>query len=105
MPPGVITLTLPFAPAPTVAVIWFAETTVKPVAFTPPNCTCVAPVKFVPLIVISVPVIPAIGVKFVMVGAATKVKPAIAPGPPTVTTCTLPLAPAPTTAVSCVGET
>ena len=43
------------APAGTVAVILMSETTVNDVAITPLNFTMVAPVKFVPLIVTSVP--------------------------------------------------
>lgn len=62
VPPGVVTLTLPLAPIPTVAVICIAETTVKLVALVPPNCTCVAPVKFVPLMVMTFPSPPLAGI-------------------------------------------
>src|SRR5205807_2445808 len=74
VPPGVVTLIGPLeAPAGTVAWIAVAELTVKlaPVA---PNCTAVAPVKFVPLIVTLVPAGPLLGAKLVIVGGLTTVK-------------------------------
>src|SRR5437016_2261686 len=69
VPPAVVTLTGPVvAPAGTVAVIALAEFTVK-FALVPLNCTAVAPVKFVPLIVTLVPTGPLVGAKLVIVGA------------------------------------
>ena len=50
------------------AVIVVALTTVKEVASWPPKATAVAPRKFVPLMVTTVPVAPLVGVKEVMVG-------------------------------------
>ena len=104
IPPGVVTLTLPDAPTPTSAVILVAELTVKELAAMPPKLTAVAPVKFVPVIVIDVPPLPLVGVKELIVGADIKVKPGIDAVPPGVVTITLPDAPAPTTAVIPVAE-
>ena len=70
VPSGVVTVTVPVAPAATMAVIWVAESTVKLDALVPPNVTAVAPVKLVPVMVTDVPVPPDVGEKDVMVGAA-----------------------------------
>ncbi len=74
-PPAVVT-TIGFAPAVPVgvtAVIEVALTTTTLVAATPPTVTSVAPVKFVPVIVIAVPAAngPDDGLTLAMVGAAT----------------------------------
>ena len=58
VPPGVVTLTFPDAPVPTTAVMLVAELTVNDVAAVPPKLTAVAPVKFVPVIVIEAAVPP-----------------------------------------------
>jgi hypothetical protein len=50
IPPGVVTLTLPFAPSLTIAVILVAELTINEAAGTVPKLTWVAPVKLVPVI-------------------------------------------------------
>ena len=105
VPPGVVTATLPEAPAPTVAVILVALTTVNALAATPPNVTAVAPVKLVPVMVTLVPVFCDVGVKEVMVGAATKVNPALVAVPAGLVTVILPVVPAATTAVMVVGLT
>src|SRR4051812_14786249 len=55
-------------PEGTVAVIWMLELTVNAVAAVPLNCTPVAPVKLVPLMVTLVPTGPDAGVKPVIVG-------------------------------------
>ena len=55
VPPGVVTVTLPVDPLPTVAVIWVEESTVKLAASVPPNLTAVASVKLVPVMVTDVP--------------------------------------------------
>jgi hypothetical protein len=69
VPPGVVTLIVPVAaPEGTVARIWVEDSTVK-AAFTPLNCTDVAPVKSVPTMVTEVPAPPQVGVNAVMVGA------------------------------------
>ena len=66
LPLGVVTATLfaPTVPAGVTAVILVDETTTTLVAVTPPTVTLVAPVRFVPVIVIGVPppVEPDIGV-------------------------------------------
>ena len=51
VPDAVVTETVPEAPAPTVALMLVALTTVNEVAAVPPKLTAVAPVKFVPVIV------------------------------------------------------
>ena len=49
VPDAVVTDTTPEAPAPTVALMVVALTTVNVVAAVPPKLTAVAPVKFVPI--------------------------------------------------------
>ena len=49
VPTAVVTDTEPDAPAPTVALMLVALTTVNVVAAVPPKLTAVAPVKFVPV--------------------------------------------------------
>jgi len=73
VPPGVVTLSGPVVAAGTIARIAVSEVTVK-LALTVLNVTAVAPVKFVPLIVMLVPTGPLVGVKLVMVGAGITVK-------------------------------
>src|SRR5207302_1236223 len=105
-PPGVVTLMGPLeAPAGTVAWIAVAELTVKP-AFVAPNCTAVAPMKFVPLIVTLAPAGPLPGAKLVIVGGLSTVKlPELLAEPPGVVTLIGPLeAPAGTVAVIVVAE-
>jgi hypothetical protein len=70
-----VTSIVPAVPAGAVAVIWVALFTVKVAALVAPNWTAVAPVKFVPVIVTTVPteVVPLVGVIPVMVGGATYV--------------------------------
>ena len=68
VPPGVVTDTLPDAPAPTTAVTVFALTTVNELAAVAPKLTAVAPVKLLPLIVTVIPVLAVVGVKEVMTG-------------------------------------
>jgi hypothetical protein len=70
VPPGVVTEMGPVeAAAGTVAVILRSEFTVLEVAAAPLNLTAVAPVNPVPLMVTTVPMVPDVGVKEVMVGA------------------------------------
>ena len=69
VPPGVVTVTFPLAPAPTTAVICVGEFTTKEAAFVPPNCTTEALLKFVPVIVTVAPAIADVGRKLVTVGA------------------------------------
>src|SRR5262249_36589032 len=74
-PPGVVTVTsaTPALPAGAVMVICVSLLTVNPFAAAPPKVTPVAPIKWVPVIVTSVPpaVGPIVGVMFVTVGAAS----------------------------------
>ena len=104
VPPGVVTFTLPDAPAPTTAVILVDELTTNEEATTPPKFIVVAPVRLVPVIVIDVPALPLVGVNDVIDGAGMNVKPAIVAVPPGVVTVILPGPPFPTTAVILVGE-
>ena len=69
VPPGVVTVIVPVAPFPTVALMVVALVTVKDAAAVPPKATAVAPVKLVPVMVTTVPVPPLVGVNEVMVGA------------------------------------
>lgn len=105
MPPGVVTVTAPDAPDATTAVMLVAETTLNDAATTPPILTAVAPIKFVPVIVIVAPAITPLGVKDIIVGAAIKTNPALVAMPPGVVTVTVPEVPAATTAVMLVAET
>ena len=68
VPDAVVTETVPEAPAPTVALMLVALTTVNVVAAVPPKLTAVAPVKFVPVILTTCPVLPDVGVNDVIVG-------------------------------------
>ena len=105
VPPGVITLTLPDAPAPITAVILVTELTVNDVAAIPPKLTEVAPVKFVPIMVMVAPIAALVGVKDVILGNEINSKPAREATPIGVITTTLPDDPAPTTAVMIVSDT
>jgi hypothetical protein len=98
LPPDVVTLTGPVvAPAGTVAWIVVAEFTVK-LAALPLNPTAVAPVKFVPVMVTTVPAGPLAGVKLVIAGATVKL-PALVAVPPGAVTLSGPVvAPAGTAA-------
>src|SRR5262245_19968808 len=76
VPPAVVTetSTAPAACAGVIAMIVVALSTVKLVAATPPIVTAVAPVKFVPVIVMLVPpnVLPVFGLMEPIVGAGVK---------------------------------
>ena len=75
VPPAVVTATLcaPAVPVGVTAVMLVALTTTILVAALPPTVTLVAPVKFVPLMVIEVPpnVVPELGLTLVIVGNGT----------------------------------
>ena len=69
VPPGVVTLIEPVVtPRGALTVICVAEFTTKTGAAVPLKTTAVAPVRFVPVIVTTVPSRPPVGVKLVMVG-------------------------------------
>ena len=100
VPPGVVTVTAPLAPVTlTAAVIVVALLTVNDVTATPPKLTPVAPVKLLPLIVITAPAAPAVGEKELMTGVGINVKPDWLAVQPAVVTLTVPFAPLPTIAV------
>lgn len=105
LPMGVVTLTLPVAPDPTTATSVVAFNTVNEAAGTSPKCTEVAPEKWLPLINTERPRIAELGEKDEIEGACadTNAKPPREAVPPGVVTETVPLAPAPTTAVRVVG--
>jgi hypothetical protein len=106
VPSGVVTPMSPVvALGGTVAISWVAEVTLN-VALTPLNVMAIAPVKFAPVIVTSVPTGPLVGVKVEMVGAARTVNAAaLVAVPPGVVTFMVPLvAPAGTVAVIWVAE-
>lgn len=107
LPPGVVTLTFPLAPLPTVALMVESLVTLKEAAAVPPKVTTVAPVKAVPLIWIVYPSDPEFGEKERTLGGGTemKVKPARESTPPDPVTAICPLAPLPTTAVTTVELT
>lgn len=99
VPPGVVILTKPDVPLPTIAVIVLVLTTVKEVAAVPPKLTAVAPLKLFPVIVTVVPAPAVTGVNEPMTGPGIKVKPTSESVPPGVITLTAPDAPLPTAAV------
>jgi len=106
--PAAVTLIFPVvAPVGTVAVMLVEDTTVNVTAAVVLNFTGVAPVKLVPVIVTVAPTAPDVGVKLVIVGAATTVKDAeLVPVPPDVVTLIFPVvAPVGTVAVILVEET
>jgi hypothetical protein len=112
LPFGVVTTTLfaPTVPAGVTAVTLVDETTTTLVAATPPTVTLVAPVRFVPVIVIGVPpaVEPVAGETEEIVAGAKYVNAFVAVAvPPGVVTATLfaPTVPAGVTAVMLVDET
>src|SRR6185369_2009059 len=67
-PIGVVTVIAPDVPEATTAVITDGDITANEAAGVPPKLTDVAPVKFNPLIVTTVPVLPATGENDEMIG-------------------------------------
>ena len=65
----VATRTSPVEPEPTTAVSCVEETKVNELAASPPKLTCVIPERFVPVIVITPPVVAVVGLKEVILGA------------------------------------
>ena len=85
VPPGVVTVILPvIAFGGTVAAICVLVSTVN-AEVTPPKVTLVAPVKVVPLMITSVPTLPLVGVKLVILGATVNVAELVADPPAVVT--------------------
>jgi len=108
-PLGVVTLTTPLEPLPTMAVIWVAEFTVKLCTAVPPKLTAVAPVRLVPVITTDVPLLPEVGEKELIVGAEEDVEPKVKlevelADPLGVVKLITPLAPLPAMAVIWVAE-
>jgi hypothetical protein len=93
VPFAVVTLIGPLVvPVATVAVILVGLLTVNVVALVELNFTAVAPVKFVPVIVATVPTGPAVGLKLVTVGGSVTVKSVADPAvPPPVKTVIFPV--------------
>ena len=99
--PGAVTVIAPVAPLPTVALIKVELLIVKACAALPPIATAVAPVKLAPVMVMTVPVPPLVGVNDTMLGPVRKVKALVlVVVPPGVVTVMVPVAPLPTVAVS-----
>ncbi|CAB4897848.1 unannotated protein [freshwater metagenome] len=112
VPPGVVTVTVaaPATPAGAVAVTDVADTTTTFAAAFAPNFTPVAPVRFEPVIVTTVPPAtgPLVGLNAVTVGAATYVnETAFADVPPAVVAVTVaaPATPAGVVALIDVADT
>jgi hypothetical protein len=105
LPPGVVRLTAPVAPVPTIATIEVEETTVNDETGVPPNVIADVLLKLVPVILMITPAAAVVGANVVIVGAAMNVKPASEALPPVVVKLTAPLLPFPTTATIDVEET
>jgi hypothetical protein len=105
VPPGVVKLTAPEEPLPTMAIMEVEETTVNVLTGVPPNVIAEVFSKFVPVIFMSVPAAAMVGVNEVIVGAGMKVNPASDAVPPGVVKLTAPEEPLPTTAMIDVEET
>ena len=96
----------PLVPLATTAVMLVALTTVKEVAAVPPKLTAVAPVKLVPVMVMTAPVNEDVGVNELIMGAGINVKlPEELAVPPAVVTDIVPVVPLATTAVMLVALT
>ncbi len=105
VPFAVVTDTTPVAPVPTTALIEVPSNTVNEVAAVVPNFTAVAPVKFVPVMVIVSFVFPDVGLIDATVGGGKYVNVGPSAAPFAVVTDTKPVPPEPTTAVIDVALT
>jgi hypothetical protein len=105
VPPGVVRLTAPDEPAPTIAIIDVEDITVNAVTGVPPNVRANVLLKLVPVILINAPAAAVDGAKEVIVGAGINVKPAKDAVPPGVVKLTAPVEPEPTMARMEVEET
>ena len=99
VPKGVVTLTSPEEPFPTLAVIVFSSMTVTDEPNTPPKRTLKAPLRLFPLMVTSVPLNPEVGLNDVITGGPAKTNPDLVPEPAVLDTLISPLTPVPTIAV------
>jgi len=104
-PPGVVRLTAPEEPLPTIAMMDEEETTVNDATGVPPKVSTEVPVKFVPVIVMSASGAAVVGANAVIVGAGMNVNPASEAEPPGVVRLTAPEEPLPTIAIMDVEET
>ena len=77
VPPGVVTEIVPVFALDGVVTVTEVDVDALGVADVPPKLTEVAPERFVPVIVTTVPAVPEVGVKPVIVGAAMKVNVAV----------------------------
>jgi hypothetical protein len=105
VPPGVVRLTAPEEPLPTIATMDEEETTVNEATGVPPKVITEVPLKLVPVIVISVPAAAVVGANTVIVGAGMKVNPSSEAVPPGVVRLTAPEEPLPTIATMDEEET
>ena len=105
VPPGVVKLSAPVDPLPTLATMTVDETTVNEVTGVPPRVIADVPSKLLPVMVINAPVAAAVGVKDVMMGAGINIKPFKAAVPPGVVKLSAPVDPLPTIATMEVDET
>jgi hypothetical protein len=99
VPPGVVKLTAPEEPLPTIATIVDDDTTVNELTEVPPRVITEVLSKYEPVMVISDPVAAAVGLKLVMIGAGINEKPDNEASQPTEITLTKPDEPVPTLAL------
>ncbi len=104
-PPGVVRLTAPEEPLPTIAMMDEEETTVNDATGVPPKVSTEVPLKLVPVIVMSASAAAVVGANAVIVGAGMNVNPASEAEPPGVVRLTAPEEPLPTIAIMDVEET
>jgi len=101
VPPGFVTVILPVAPFPTVAVMAVELVRVNDADAVPPKATAVVPVKFKPVRLTTVPAFALLGLNEVMVGIVMRVKiPLLLAVPPRVVTLIVPVVPLPIIALS-----
>jgi hypothetical protein len=98
VPPGVVNLTEPLEPLPTIATIDVEETTVKEDTGVPPKVTIDVPLKLLPVMLMIALAAAITGSKDEMKGAGIKVNPSRKAVPPGVVKLTAPVEPVPTTA-------
>jgi hypothetical protein len=98
VPPGVVRLTAPEEPLPTIAMMVVDDTTVNELTEVPPSVTTEVLLKLVPVIVMSAPAAAVVGANAVIVGAGMNVNPSSEAVPPGVVKLTAPEEPLPTIA-------
>jgi hypothetical protein len=105
VPPGVVKLSTPDEPLPTIATMVVDETRVNEVTGVPPRVIIDVPSKLLPVMVINAPVATAVGVNEVMIGGGINVKPFKLAVPPGVVKLSAPVEPLPILATMLVDET